>query len=215
MAKAHIIGASGRVDATRKINSLKEAILPILMGEASPEAPWIYHEHGELSVDLPWGGRQRLHIWNPEYCPPDLDICHSHTWRYFRSEILCGALRNVLYEEVPTGTVGGLRGIPHYRQRITADYQGTVYDDPRLVTLTPISAFKHGPGSSYDCHYWEIHETMPEPGTVTVIKIEGVDVPSADLYWRPSHRPTQQRPREASTSIIRTFCGAALKQWTN
>lgn len=177
---------------------------------------WSVQGFGMLRTYLDDDEVERLHIWDPgQQYNAGVSTVHTHAWD-FTSTIFFGAMRNVRFDEVadlPPGTYKPF-SLPSWWSKsiIRAGEGGGLVGDPTAVRLAMKQPEYYEPGSGYKQFAPEIHESLPEPGTVTVIQRDFFDNRDiAAVYWREGDWVTAE-PRPATKDEVDRFIGLAREQ---
>lgn len=170
------------------------------------DRPWSIQGFGMLRTYLDDKQVRRLHIWDPESAVTEVSSIHDHPWD-FTSEIISGQITNVLYLE-------DQYGIPHWSARIRCGEGGGLIEEPDMVGLYQKSPTTYIAGMGYSQHAEELHESIPAPGTVSVItrhfRPGNRDI--ARVLWR-SGEWVSAEPRPATEAEITHFTALARKNW--
>lgn len=104
----------------------------------------------------------RLHVWDDRFATPKGTRLHDHPWD-FQSYILSGGLTNVLYQKA--------EGPPtHYEQTIVCGPQQSTVGRAHLCTLEKTESHSYFLGESYHQSAEQIHDTLYQRGTVTLVQ---------------------------------------------
>jgi len=184
---------------------------------------WSLQGMGQLRLYL--SKAVRLHVWSPGHRfihndvmpdrwdgsqPRKPDMIHDHPWA-FTSYVIVGSIKNIRYCRAQEGGLFGGGG-PFKEQTITCGPGGGLTGGTNRVTLLPYSMEVIPAGSSY--HQWaeEIHETDPEPGTVTIIeRTFRKDTEHAHVYYAGAKWKSAE-PRAAYPKEVREICNLALQR---
>lgn len=144
-------------------NITRELIRQIL--DNAHSYPWTLQGFGMLRLKL--GKVARVHIWNPLLAKPGVSTIHSHPWD-LKSTIIAGRLLNVRY----TADTGGAEEYDtHFGSELQTGEGGGLLGDPYLCRLAPRELGEwYRPGDSYSQKKDEIHETIADHGTVTLLE---------------------------------------------
>jgi hypothetical protein len=137
----------------------------------------------------------RLHIWDPELAYDNVSVIHDHSWD-LESTIVVGRMTNIRYEE----TQGP--GDPYHKQSVVTGYKAHLLKEPENVVLEEYQPVIYIPGDVYSQKAAEIHQSVPDPYTVTFMKrkadIDGV----ANLYWPYGTSWGTAKPRKATEEEV-------------
>jgi hypothetical protein len=173
--------------------------------------PWTLQGFGMLRTYLGADQVHRLHIWDARYRVEKVSPIHDHPWD-FTSQVIAGELINQRY-------TSGHR------------YEGYVDDIYKTVSircgeggcaLSPITrSILHRAqpehylsGDTYSQVATELHESLPQDGTVTVIsRVFGPDRDLARVFWRGTEGWVSAEPRPATTEEVKAIVTNALDLW--
>lgn len=202
--------------------ALRLAVLPILQN-------WEYHDWSvqgfgvlRLYIYAPFpgylvGGQTaglkrrsigRLHIWDSALRYPNVSMVHNHSWD-LKSTIACGKLVNERFELAPPQL-----GYSFQRQRLLTGYASKMAEEqPESVWLLNQPKETYLPGECYYQHAHEIHQTLAEDGTVTLMaRQEDEQDGFADVFWPTGHTWGTAKPRPATPDEIHATVFKALKR---
>lgn len=149
----------------------------------------------------------RLHLWHSEFAVADVSLLHDHPWD-FESYIVSGRLVNYRYAEVLHN------GSPWQYSKIKCGAGGGMRSDPERVLLVESSPEILVGGNIYNQRSDEIHKSIPDDGTVTLIEREfKPDTEHARVFWPVGQDWVSAEPRPAAAWEINSFCQAALKKF--
>lgn len=172
---------------------------------------WSLQGLGMLRLYLSDDKSIRLHVWSGEHVVEDVSTLHTHPWN-FTSLVVSGQLLNRRWYNVMTPDA--LAHPTHMCQSILCGEGGGLVGEPTPVHLVPDPLELYVPGSTYQQHAHEIHDSMPEDGTVTVIKRSFLnDVDHANVYWPAGEEWVSAEPRRATPTERNSICDRALARW--
>jgi hypothetical protein len=169
-----------------------------------------------------------INVFHSKYRVPGTTAIHSHTVD-FRSEIVGGVMRQHRYRRViadagraiadaghgPTPVEGAKK---YWEQELTLD--GKLSRDPIECDLTEGAIETYAAGEFYEITADEIHQSVPEDGTVTLITRQHKTTPtSVSTFWpwaplaagaKPSDKII---PKEAGEEVVRDVISLALERW--
>lgn len=174
----------------------------------------------------------RLHIWDQRLRVPRVSPIHDHPWG-LKSQVVAGTLRQNRFilkarkEWQPEKTAYGwtyIAGsyIPDNAEaveevwgaQIVCGEKAYVTVQPKEFQLyrLPLEIFREG--DVYSQQKEEIHETIPEMGSVTIItRSFAPDREKANIYWRGDKEWVDAKPRSATMDEIVDVTKYALKTW--
>lgn len=153
----------------------------------------------------------RLHIWDSSLRVPDVSPIHDHPW-HLDSLIVSGVLHNQRFEPVERVFLGAETSteILNRAQILCGEKACTVSETDRLLMLRRGLETYHS-GQMYHQEKDEVHETLPEDGTVTLVgRTFTPDRDHASVYWRGNGPWVDARPRTATVEEIASVTQAAF-----
>lgn len=151
----------------------------------------------------------RLHVWDPTQATKNVSVIHDHPWD-FRSEVVCGAITNVLYEEEPLLDGGSCN---YLRQAIVCGPGGHALGTPEPVRLNVSMIRTYQPGGEYYEIASALHESRPEPGTVTIVtRTFREDTEHARVCFPLGTEWVSAEPRPATRDEVLHFTKRALER---
>ncbi len=170
-----------------------------------------------------------INVFHSKYRVPGTTAIHSHTVD-FRSDIIGGVMQQNRYQRViadaghgPAPRVIADTGRGHeprryWEQELTLD--GKLKRDPIECDLTEGAIETYAAGEFYEITADEIHQSVPEDGTVTLITRQHKTSPtSVSTFWpwaplaagaRPSDKII---PKEAGDEVVKDVISVALEKW--
>jgi hypothetical protein len=131
---------------------------------------------------------------------------HDHPWD-LRSRIISGTLRNQRFLPNAAGDLWNAVTIK------TGEGGGPI-DEPLPLRLRPEPLEMYVPGDTYSQEAPEIHESIPEPGTVTLVtRTFSRQRDIAMSCYKPGSEWVSAEPRPATPSEVLHFTGLALSRW--
>lgn len=154
----------------------------------------------------------RLHVWDSRFKAPNVSELHTHPWD-FCSLVVAGEVRNHRFVETAEGAhQGSGQQIPRKRQTIRCGEGGGLVGEPVDVFLAEQPTETFGEGDSYAQMANEIHRSIPEDGTVTIIERRfKADTEHAYVYFQGEWGTAEPRP--ATPDEVETILAGALKRW--
>jgi hypothetical protein len=151
----------------------------------------------------------RIHIWDSRLRVPLVSDVHAHPWN-FRSTIISGELHNQRFNE---GTQE-LYAIPYTRQAIATGEGGGLVSDPVDAWLVDSVTEFYYSGESYEQSADEIHRSMPQDGTVTLMeRTQGPPLQETVVYWPRGTSWVSAEPKKAESWQIERAVTYALARW--
>jgi hypothetical protein len=183
--------------------ALQLAVRDILRHPQSFE--WSVQGFGLLR--LYFGEEGRLHVWAPCLRYDNVSTIHDHSW-HLRSTIVFGKLQNKRFVDC------GPSDPTHYRQQVVTGYNARLLDEPQLRRLAMHSYEVYRPGDEYSQRAEEIHETIADPYTITLMERDADKDGIANLYWSKDTTWGTAKPRKATPEEVERVTQRALKQIT-
>lgn len=157
----------------------------------------------------------RLHIWHSDFkFVEDGEVAselHTHPWN-FNSVVVAGRVRNYRFIESAGTSLDSGQAIPRRRQTIRCGQGGGLIGDPVDVFLSEQPTETFDEGASYAQLAQEIHRSVPDDGTVTIIEREFLeDTEHAFVYFKGDW--VSAEPRPATDEEIELITEAALERW--
>lgn len=149
----------------------------------------------------------RLHIWDSRFAIKDVSLIHTHPWD-FESYLVSGTLINYRYKKV--------EGDTHYCSVIQCGEGACVKSVPELCGLTEITKEVVTDGQTYTQFAEEIHLSLPEDGTITLIeRTFKPDTEHALSFWVNGSQWISAEPRPATSTEIEEITSCALNVYRN
>jgi hypothetical protein len=161
---------------------------------------WSVQGFGLLRLYL--GREGRLHVWAPCLTYPGVSTIHDHSWD-LRSEVVVGHLNNRRYVEGATGTV-------FWKRKLVTGYDTRFVEPPSLTKLTRISDEHYFPCDRYEQQAHEVHETLADPYTVTLMRRHEDENGEATVFWPFGEEWGTAKPRPATADEVRRVAERAL-----
>jgi hypothetical protein len=148
----------------------------------------------------------RLHIWNDWLRIKNVTPIHNHAWD-LESTIVAGSIVNIIYFIMPSP------GAVIYKRRTIDTNKGIVLAED-TCGLREVSREYYTEGQQYNQQWYEIHQSIPSDGTVTIIERKNPrNQKTADVFG-PAHLPfVSAAPREAHSAEITVVTQHALTRW--
>lgn len=173
---------------------------------------WSFQGLGMLRLYI--SRKYRMHIWCPDRAFPNVSVLHTHPWD-FTSYIVSGRIQNVLYSCSPPYVTRPES--THYQGRIKCGEGGGLVGDPIAVNLAPNANDLIEAGCCYSEKAEQIHESRPEPGTITIVeRVFKPDAEHAFVFWPAKDGPkgwVSAEPRPANSFEVEYICKLALKNF--
>jgi hypothetical protein len=169
----------------------------------------------------------RLHVWSDADIAEGVSEIHDHPWD-FTSHVISGVVQNTRYRvdfprsnsPDPTVTDNPLmpwgRSKPtHWEEKIKCGPGGGALGDERLVVLVaqPVEVIKAG--GTYSQRAYEVHDSAPSNGAVTVIhRSFHQDTEHARVFYPIGEKWGSAEPRPATAEEVHRIVGLALEVWS-
>lgn len=193
-----------------KHSVLKELVRQLLLHPHDRE--WTLQGFGMLRCYLDEDRTHRLHVWDPRYAVKNVSTIHTHPWD-FTSTIVAGHVIDQRYLRTKaTATVRSSTDM--MEQTILCGEGGGLCDEPKRVKLMDFGAQSYYEGHSYTNEAANIHASLPDPGTVTLVERRfGKDVDHASVFWPVGQQWVSAEPAPAAAEIVEDITQFALKRW--
>jgi len=166
---------------------------------------WTLQGFGMLRTYI--GHSHRLHIWDSRYSVPNVSDIHTHPWN-FDSTVVAGRMINLRYERRNDNSNS------HMEQIIKCGEGGGLCGVPKREYLVCSGSESLSEGESYHQEAHEIHRSIPESGTVTLVKRTVKSDPDhASVFWPLGQSWVSAEPRPATAEEITDICGFARSRW--
>jgi hypothetical protein len=152
----------------------------------------------------------RIHIWDSRLANELVSTAHTHPWP-LRSTIISGELINLRLQEVEPH----VPGMPYMASRIATGEGGGLIGDPREVWLLPVDEPEfYRSGCTYEQRSSEIHRTIAQDGTVTLLeRPQGPPLEEAQTYWPAGTQWVSAEPQKAEEWRLQPVIEYALARW--
>lgn len=178
--------------------------------EKAKHYSWSLQGFGMLRLYL--SDEVRLHVWDSAYRVPDCTLIHDHPWS-FKSLVIAGILNNHLFhqKEVPGP------GLFEYDEVTIKCGEGAFCKtEPKCTFLMPVAATVYRSGDDYYQEDDEIHMTLPEDGSVSLVTrymAAGKSREDARVYCIPGKGFVSAAPRAATEAEVIDITRRALEKW--
>jgi len=184
----------------------------------SPQAlDWTIHGIGLMLTYL--DKEHRLHVFDKSLRVETVSPIHDHAW-HLKSYIVAGVLRQRRYEilancECDFECDCDLESNVEKFKQASINTIGIPIPTPGpdvFVNVGDLEEYREG--QTYRQYNDEIHETIPEDGTVTLVEREFArDVRAARIFWRGEGEWVSAAPRRALPTEIEYVTQKALRLW--
>lgn len=206
------------VQELQRTNLVRGSIRALLEGgyflAAAYDNPGAWSIQGLGMIRLYLSPEVRLHVWDSRYAVPGVSTLHDHPW-HLHSRIVAGAVHQyrftktielkALVAPVPVADLWK-------EQTILCGEGGGLCGVPTPVALIRGAKETYRAGEVYQQTADEIHESMPEGGTVTLVTREFLeDAEHAHVYFKDEWVTAEPRP--ATASEVAAVLGYSLQRW--
>lgn len=186
------------------------------------EYEWTIQGFGFARTKL--GNVGRIHVWDQRLRVPLVSDVHEHPWP-LKSTIISGMLVNhKFHAHKRCGPEEGdaheaekaEHCVPYVRQELFTGEGGGLCPDSqaRLVWLEPCAPQYALPGCSYAQAPEEIHRTLAEDGTITLLERPlGPPLQRTAVYWPHGLRWVSAEPRLPNDYELDSIMETALLRW--
>ncbi len=164
---------------------------------------WTLQGFGMLRTYLP--GDVRLAVWHSDFRVPNVSLIHDHPWD-FNSQVIAGELHNQRYVETNDGRRMMCRTIkPGVGLKMIAE------DTPAMLSKKSTELYLAG--ETYYQKHNEIHESLPEDGTVTIVSRKRAGEDIARVFYPRGEEWVSGEPHDANLGTITAMTRYALDRW--
>jgi hypothetical protein len=166
---------------------------------------WTVQGFGMVRTKLADAGR--IHIWYGGLRVPEVSDVHAHPWE-LRSTVISGELINQRFGVVDSS------GLRYTRSRIATGEGGGLLGEPEEVCLSVFPLEFYTAGQFYKQAPDELHRTIPQDGTVTLLERQmGEPLQETVVLWPKGSQWVSAEPRPALDHEVSTAVGYALARW--
>jgi hypothetical protein len=184
------------------MNLTKQLVKTIL--ENAGAFKWSLQGLGMLRLYL--STEVRLHIWDSRYAVPNVSTMHDHPWS-FDSLIVAGWVNQYRYTL-------DLHGEDFLFSVLQCGPGGCAKTQPTAVRLRKGRCESYQEGQTYRQRHDEIHQSIPEDGTVTLVtRTFREDTEHARVFWPNGTAWVSAEPRPATPAEVQEITGHALNRW--
>jgi hypothetical protein len=190
-----------------KSRTVMKAVVQAIL-EKALDYEWSVQRLGMLRLYLPGRQNVRLHVWHKDLAVPNVSTIHTHPWR-FASHVVAGQVENVRIGEDRTGW-------NYLKHQIQCGAGGGLAGEAEPVNLYEQRREWLVEGDSYEQDSDEIHNTLPEDGTVTLVERvvpPGKSPDHAYVYYPVGTEWVSAEPGPATKDEILLGTQFALQRW--
>lgn len=153
----------------------------------------------------------RLHIWDSSLKVPNVSPIHDHPW-HFKSTVVAGRLRNQTFRLIAPPREYGYEELQ--MSTILCGENACTVSDPEKVWARRMQEEIYYEGMDYSQFRDEIHESLPDDGTVTLVRRTFIgDRDHARVFWRGDGPWVDAKPRQATGEEVSRVTQGALNAW--
>lgn len=165
------------------------------------ERLWTVQGFGKMSTNVT--PTARLHIWDRMLLDPRVPAVHSHAYD-FRSVVLAGRVRNIRMHEVAGDAWN----------KVLVSASAGIVQEPEVTALQEDPVELYDEGAVYSQTDEEIHWSVPDDGSVTLVEWEfGPSPKHMKVFWRGRSPWKDAKAREATQDEVVNVTQAALDLW--
>lgn len=151
----------------------------------------------------------RIHIWDSSLAIARVSTAHTHPWP-LHSTIISGELINQRFRIATSDKVG----LSYQHQRIQTGEGGGLTGEPEAVQIVPLPPESYWQGDSYKQKPDEIHRSVAQDGTVTLMtRPQGPPLEEASVYWPTGTNWVSAEPKPIEAWRIELVVNYALARW--
>lgn len=156
----------------------------------------------------------RIHVWDSRLRAPLVSDIHAHPWP-LHSTVISGELINQRFDVAPADTEHHSGHLPYYRSIIKTGEGGGLTGEPEDVLLSLLSTDFLIPGDFYNQAPEEIHRSIPQDGTVTLLeRPQGPPLQETSVFWPKGMEWVSAEPRRPSSDYaLNPIIALALARW--
>lgn len=168
---------------------------------------WTVQGFGFIRTKLANVGR--IHVWDSSLATPRVSTIHTHPWP-LRSTIISGEIINCRFR------IGGEGAdLPYLRSRIATGEGGGLIGEPEAIMLFAGDPESYTAGDTYEQDPIEIHRTIAQDGTVTLLeRPQGPPLEEAFTFWPEGTGWVSAEPRTLEQWQIEPVVKYALARWS-
>lgn len=156
-------------------------------------------------------GAFRLNVWHSMFRAPGVSTVHDHPWD-LESVVLKGLMVNRKYVEASALDGGEPHGCAVIKPGPKPEGGGVIERLPDVLLRAPLPQ-AYAMGYGYRQRHDEVHESIPEDGTVTINFRERVGDDVARVFWKRPGEWVSAVPRPATSLELETVLPLALEGW--
>lgn len=148
----------------------------------------------------------RIHVWDSRLRTPLVSDMHAHPWS-LRSTVISGELINQRF-------CRDGEGMPYMHSRIATGEGGGLLGEPELVSMSGLTPEAYRSDDCYEQSADEIHRTIPQDGTVTLLeRALGPPLQETSVYWPAGTDWVSAEPHKIEAWPLERTIKYALARW--
>ncbi len=152
----------------------------------------------------------RIHVWDSILTVPRVSTLHEHPWP-LKSTIISGELINQRFVAVEDDYEWHVN---YMHSNLATGEGGGLLGDAAPQRLRPLTAEVLTPGMEYAQDPRQIHRSIAQDGTVTLMaRPQGPPLQKTSVYWPAGTHWISAEPRPALASEVETVIEYALMRW--
>jgi hypothetical protein len=157
----------------------------------------------------------RIHVWDSRLAVQLVSTMHSHPWP-LRSTIISGELINCRFVRKEDRVVPfRLQGMRYAMSRIATGEGGGLMGEPGEIELFGCQPEQYVPGDLYEQRPDEIHRTIAQDGTVTLLeRPQGPPLEEALTFWPAGTNWVSAEPGKVEEWRLQPVMDYALARWS-
>lgn len=184
------------------MNPTKQLVKTIL--ENALAFKWSIQGLGMLRLYL--SSEVRLHVWDSRYAVPNVSTLHDHPWS-FDSLIVAGWINQYRYRV-------DVEGDEFLFAILQCGPGGCAKTAPTPIRLLKGRCESYEEGQTYHQRHDEIHQSLPEDGTVTIVtRTFREDTEHARVFWSTGTDWVSAEPRPATPEEVARITSDSLARW--
>lgn len=156
----------------------------------------------------------RIHIWDSAVAVQYASTMHTHPWP-LTSTIISGELINCRFTEAGGRIIPfRIQGLDYVHSKLQTGEGGGLIGEQTLVKLFNKQPEYYLAGDTYTQIPTEIHRTIAQDGTVTLMeRPQGPPLEVADVYWPQGLSWVSAEPKSLESWHIQPIINHALARW--
>lgn len=148
----------------------------------------------------------KLHVWDERYRIPKVSRIHEHPWS-FRSHVIAGTVKQYRFYQNESGS-------SYFRSIVQCGPGGLLKGNLEKVKLCRQPLEIHCEGKWYQQNMYEVHMSLPSPGTVTLVeRLDYLPERAANVYWEEGSNWVSSEPAIATPEQVEDIAQRSLQLW--